>query len=501
MSPADKDVAQQSGPAIGDGPPVYPRKHGRHFFYSAFLLISASAVLIWLPLSGNSSTPLGLQVALAAAMLSVALLFTFRFLRSTTEVKHRLSGELTHSQDAGVEMASELQALGLDYRSLFMGNPIPMWIFSRRTARFMEVNDAAVEHYGYSRDEFLGMSIYAIREEAGSLLAYLPKVKREQQYAGIWPHRKKDGTAMDMQIASRELLWRGVASRFVCATDVTERLRVERETLETNLNLESMVLNRTGSLNLRKEELESINKELAAFSYSASHDLRTPLFVINTFTQILIKDYGKVLKQEGKDYLFKIEAGCLWMTSLIDSLLRLADVSQKMPKREVMDLSAVAEEVASAYRIKEPGRELELRIQPGLMIEADYRLLRIVMENLLSNAWKFTAKTPHPRIEIGMLANEPEAPVYVRDNGAGFDMGAAGKLFRTFERLHADSEFIGHGIGLSTVQRIIKRHGGRIWAEAEPGKGATFFFTLGGHTGNTTIPYKPAGRGKSARAE
>ena len=197
----------------------------------------------------------------------------------------------------------------------------------------------------------------------------------------------------------------------------------------------------------------------------------------------------------------KIEAGCLWMTSLIDSLLKLADVSQQMPKRQALDLSTLAKEVAAAYRIKEPDREMDLLIHPGIMVKADYRLLRIALENLVSNAWKFTAKTPHAKIEIGILEHESGEAIYVRDNGAGFDMGEAGKLFRTFERLHADSEFIGHGIGLSTVERIIKRHGGRIWAEAEVGKGATFFFTLGRHTGDTTVPHKPANRGKSARAE
>ncbi len=488
MSSPDKEVTQPSAPGGGD----YPRSHARHLLYSIALLASACAILVWLHLYGNASTLLGLQVALLAAAISVACIFSFRFLRRTTEVKHKLSGDLLHSQDAGIGLTSELEALSGGYRYLFTANPIPMWIFDLATLRFVEVNDAAVEHYGYSLDEFMGMTVHGIRDTAdvASQNSILQKLEPGMNPAGTWRHRKKDGSLISVQMTSRELLWKGVPSRFVSAFDVTERLRAERDTAMTNLNLESMVRSRTGTLNLRKEELEAVNKELVAFSQSASHDLRTPLFVINTFAQLLIRDHGRALTDEGMEYLRKIETGCAWMKSLIDSLLKLADVSQQHPKREALDLSVLAEEVAAAYRAQDPGRQVTLVIEPGIVVKADYRLMRIALDNLISNAWKYTAKTPHPRIEIGTQQDDDDEVIFVRDNGAGFDMGQAGKLFHTFQRLHSDEEFTGHGIGLSTVQRVITRHGGRIWAEAEVGKGAAFFFTLGRNKGDTTLPLK-----------
>jgi signal transduction histidine kinase len=228
----------------------------------------------------------------------------------------------------------------------------------------------------------------------------------------------------------------------------------------------------------RAEELERANHELGAFSYSVSHDLRAPLRAIDGFSKALLSDYAERLDEQGRHYLQRIRAGSQRMSSLIDDLLELSRIGRAPLKRGTLELGRIAEAVASELRQREPSRTLTFEIAPGLSTLGDERLLTIVLENLLGNAVKFTAKTAHARIWVG---REPrgERAFFVRDNGAGFDMSYASKLFAPFQRLHADSEFEGTGIGLATVQRIVARHGGRIWAEAAVRHGATFFFTLG----------------------
>jgi DNA-binding response OmpR family regulator len=226
------------------------------------------------------------------------------------------------------------------------------------------------------------------------------------------------------------------------------------------------------------EELERKNRELEAFSYSVSHDLRAPLRSIDGFSQVLLEDQCDRLDANGQRHLQQVRKSAQRMSELIDDLLELSRVGRAELHRADVDLSALACEVASELQRREPERALELVIQPELRADADARLLRIVFENLLGNAWKFTRKVSLARIEVGRADVSPEAPFFVRDNGAGFAMSYADKLFRPFQRLHVESEFPGTGIGLATIQRIIDRHGGRAWAEGEVGRGAVFYFTL-----------------------
>ncbi|HUQ94023.1 MAG TPA: response regulator [Bryobacteraceae bacterium] len=226
-------------------------------------------------------------------------------------------------------------------------------------------------------------------------------------------------------------------------------------------------------------ELERKNKELEAFSYSVSHDLRAPLRSINGFSQLLLQEYVDQLTPKAQDYVRRIHSAGDRMGQLIDDLLELSRVSRAELNRQHVDLSNLARIVAAELEKREPQRQLAIAVEDGLMVEADTRLLRVVLENLFGNAFKFTAKTLQARIEIGAIP-APEGPVYfVRDNGVGFDMAYAHKLFAPFQRLHTESAFPGTGIGLSTVYRIIDRHGGRVWAEGDVGHGAAFFFTLG----------------------
>ncbi len=228
----------------------------------------------------------------------------------------------------------------------------------------------------------------------------------------------------------------------------------------------------------RTRDLAAANQELEAFSYSVSHDLRAPLRAIDGFSKALQSDYGPKLDERARHYLERVRAGTQRMSGLIDDLLGLARLSRRELVRQKVNVSEVARRVAAELSRHQPARAVRVEIHDGLSAQADSHLLTIVLENLMGNAWKFTGKRADALIEVGLKADGRKAPFYVRDNGAGFDMTYADKLFGAFQRLHGDEDFEGTGIGLATVQRIVARHGGQIWAEGEVGKGATFYFTL-----------------------
>ncbi len=225
-------------------------------------------------------------------------------------------------------------------------------------------------------------------------------------------------------------------------------------------------------------ELERKNKELESFSYSVSHDLRAPLRAIDGFSHALAEEYGDKLDDQGREYLHRVRAGTRRMGELIEDLLQLARVSRSDLRRAAVDLSAMARAVSDELQGREPARRVDVSIEARLIAEADAQLMRLVFENLLGNAWKFTGRAGAARIEVGAETREVGTVYFVRDNGAGFDMAYASTLFAPFRRLHRDSDFPGTGIGLATVYRVIDRHGGRVWAQGEVGKGATVFFTV-----------------------
>jgi hypothetical protein len=226
-------------------------------------------------------------------------------------------------------------------------------------------------------------------------------------------------------------------------------------------------------------DLEHKNRELESFSYAVSHDLRAPLRRIESFSRAVQESHGERLDDTGRHYLERVREASQQMSQLIDDVLYLARVTRAEMREQDVDLSALVSLLLERMREADPGRAVETKVRPGVTLSADGQLLRIAMENLLENAWKFTARVPLARIEFGVTNVAGEPTYFVRDNGAGFDMAYADRLFGPFQRLHLQSEFPGTGIGLATVQRIIHRHGGRVWADGMPGQGATFHFTLG----------------------
>jgi signal transduction histidine kinase len=254
---------------------------------------------------------------------------------------------------------------------------------------------------------------------------------------------------------------------FLSLRENSVRARAEQELAEIN-----------SKLALQNAQLEATNKELESFSYSVSHDLRAPLRGIDGFSQALLEDYAGRLDAQGKEYLGRVRVGVQRMGGLIDDLLNLSRITRAEMRYERVDLSQMAQSIANELRNMQPEREADFVIRPKIEVNGDPQLMRVALQNLLSNSWKFTSKQPRTCIEFGQIADNGHSVVFVKDNGAGFDPAYSKRLFGAFQRLHPNSDFPGTGIGLATVQRVIHRHGGKVWAESEVGQGATFFFTV-----------------------
>ncbi len=383
--------------------------------------------------------------------------------------------ERTHE----IRTANENLKLEHDFVSLILDTVGALVVVLDPRGRIVRFNRACEKVTGYFSEEVTGKPLWDVLllpEDLEGVKAVFQQLRAgdfPQRHENSW--RTKDGNRRLIAWTNTCLLGADGKVTHVIGTglDMTDRQRAEEEVRALNADLERRVQERTAQLN-------ASNRELETFAYSVSHDLRGPLQAISGFGEVLLQDYGPQLDAHGLEYLKQLHVASERMAELIEALLALSRLTQTPMKRERTDLSALARAAVAELQQLQPERAVAVTIADGVTANADPQLLRIVLDNLLGNAWKFTAKQPQPHIEFGVIPAAGDAgPVYfVRDNGAGFRMKHAHRLFAAFQRLHSAADFPGTGIGLATVQRIITRHGGRVWADGEEGKGAMFCFTL-----------------------
>jgi len=350
----------------------------------------------------------------------------------------------------------------MSYRDLFEGNPQPMWVCHRETQRFLAVNDAALGLYGYRRNQFLELTLSHLIEGGAGI-----DLKLAADQVSRAPQLTREGNRFQAELVWHPCQFQGEPAFLVLLHEERDQARgQEREAL-----LEQQVAERVG-------QLEAARRELETFSYSVSHDLQAPLRHIDGFSRALQDDYGALLDHQGQEYLSRICQAAAKMSELIDALQQLSRVTRSELMRQPVNLSVPAQVIALELKHGAPQRQVEFKIEEGVGADADPRLSRQLLEILIGNAWKFSSRNTAVTIEFGTGEVNGETAYFVRDNGVGFDMAYADKLFTIFHRLHRADEFDGSGVGLAIAQRIVARHGGRIWAESAPGRGATFYFTL-----------------------
>jgi len=401
--------------------------------------------------NARSTLAFGLLFAFIA-LIAVYFAQKFRLLSELNQLRYRNTLE---------SMVEGCQIIGPDWRFLF-------------------VNDTAAAQKLCKQEDMVGRTIFECdpEMEQSELYALLQRCMQARlPQKTIHLIRNGDGSEswyeLSIQPAPDGIL--------ILSNDISERKRAEQALQNLNVELERRVEERTA-------QLVAANQELEAFSYSVSHDLRAPLRAIDGFSTVLLSDYVDQFDPQGRHLLTRIQEGSKRMGELISDLLALSHIGRSELVRREVDLSQIAVEISMEIRERDPQRTVEFQIESPLLAQADARLLRIALQNLMENAWKFSRANPQTRIELGLFHPAPEAAYgsggnektyFIRDNGVGFDMNYAGKLFAPFQRLHTQEQFPGSGIGLAIVKRIINRHGGRIWVESHRDEGATFFFTLG----------------------
>jgi PAS domain S-box-containing protein len=366
-------------------------------------------------------------------------------------------------------MGPSAPAQGQDfYRDLFRNHHAVMLLVDPINGRILEANPAAAAFYGWSEETLRRMRVFDLNPmEPDDLRDDMRRAEATRQRRFRFRHRRADGSIRDVEVTSGPVRRGGRTLLYSVIHDITEARRLEAEILALNASLEQRVAERTA-------ELRAVNAELESFANAVSHDLRAPLRAMNGFSACLLVELGPRLRSQESGWLHQIIRASERMSGLIDGILQLSRVTRGELRQESVDVSALAEEIRTELESTEPTRRVHWELMPGLRAWADPRLLEAALRNLLGNAWKYSSARPEARIslrgETGRLT--------VEDNGAGFDMAYAGKLFQPFQRLHRQDEFPGLGLGLATVQRIAHRHGGSVSASAAPGRGARFTLVL-----------------------
>jgi PAS domain S-box-containing protein len=427
------------------------------------------AALIFLPIAVSALVLLNLLAPDAAMRADLALVWAAGLMLFALG-----AWTLATLWQGRVESEQAIRRNEARFRTLLNAAPDAVLIADTK-GTILLANDETERMFGYRRDELVGSAIEMLvparlrQKHVGVRTAYSAAPRPRAMGEGMTlSGQRKDGSEVPVAISLSPAVTDEGTLIFCDIRDISHQRRADEQIRQLN-----------AQLGRDNAELASLNKELEAFSYSVSHDLRAPLRAIDGFSQALIEDYAERLDDTGRDYANRVRAAAQRMGHLIDDLLKLSRVARAEIAPEDVDLSALGAEIGVALSRSAPDRAVDFYVAPGMRAKGDARLLRIALENLLGNAWKFTGGREPACVAFGEAGADGAPTYYVRDNGAGFDMAYAGKLFGAFQRLHDVRQFPGTGIGLATVQRIVHKHGGRIWAESSEGNGATFFFRLG----------------------
>ncbi|HBY06342.1 MAG TPA: hypothetical protein DEH22_00580 [Chloroflexi bacterium] len=443
--------------------------YGGAAIFIGFILVCLDALGVKIPAIFPFPARSGwLVLILNLAIIIPSLTITLDTLSQAIENSKHL---LENQKQIQVELRSSEEK----FSKVFHASPMAILLQGARDRRYIDINESFTKITGYSREEALEktnaeLNLYPDQEKLHDFTEKFLTQGYIQNYE--IPFRKKNGRIGHALGWGEQIELNGEIVYIGGTIDITERVQAEHQIQQLNEELEQRVKERTA-------ELEEVNKELEAFSYSISHDLRAPLRGVSGFSAILFEDYGEQLDASGRGLLEKLIKAAREMSDKIDGVLLLSRLSRSEMQRQTINLSMVATDVLELLQAGDPKRSANYQVTPDLMAYGDPVLIRIVLENLLGNAWKYSSKNPQAQIEFGKQKQGSTTVFFIKDNGAGFDMAYADKLFGTFQRLHSAHEFEGHGIGLATVKRIIHRHNGDIWVQASPGQGATFYFTLG----------------------